>query len=82
MPGVSPSHMITSVCVCVQVKLKCSVVDDGIVTSSCVSFVQRLISERDTLRETNDELRCAQVQQRCLSGAGEFAVRGSHSGLE
>uniref|UniRef100_A0A3B4ZWH4 Protein Hook homolog 2-like n=1 Tax=Stegastes partitus TaxID=144197 RepID=A0A3B4ZWH4_9TELE len=35
---------------------------------------ERLISERDTLRETNDELRCAQVQQRCLSGAGEPAV--------
>uniref|UniRef100_A0A671YIZ0 Hook microtubule tethering protein 2 n=1 Tax=Sparus aurata TaxID=8175 RepID=A0A671YIZ0_SPAAU len=33
---------------------------------------ERLISERDTLRETNDELRCAQVQQRCLSGAGEL----------
>ncbi|XP_053299450.1 protein Hook homolog 2 [Pleuronectes platessa] len=31
---------------------------------------ERLISERDTLRETNDELRCAQVQQRVLSGAG------------
>ncbi|CAN9505997.1 unnamed protein product [Ophioblennius macclurei] len=31
---------------------------------------ERLISERDTLRETNDELRCAQVQQKCLSGAG------------
>uniref|UniRef100_A0A667ZFI3 Hook microtubule tethering protein 2 n=1 Tax=Myripristis murdjan TaxID=586833 RepID=A0A667ZFI3_9TELE len=31
---------------------------------------ERLITERDTLRETNDELRCAQVQQRCLSGAG------------
>ncbi|KAF3846844.1 hypothetical protein F7725_003922 [Dissostichus mawsoni] len=30
----------------------------------------RLISERDTLRETNDELRCAQVQQRGLSGSG------------
>lgn len=40
------------------------------ITLSC--FVpQRLISERDTLRETNDELRCAQVQQRFLSGAGE-----------
>lgn len=36
---------------------------------------QRLISERDTLRETNDELRCAQVQQRCLSGAGELLPR-------
>ncbi|XP_008290496.1 protein Hook homolog 2 isoform X2 [Stegastes partitus] len=33
---------------------------------------ERLISERDTLRETNDELRCAQVQQRCLSGAGSL----------
>uniref|UniRef100_A0A3Q1G806 Protein Hook homolog 2-like n=1 Tax=Acanthochromis polyacanthus TaxID=80966 RepID=A0A3Q1G806_9TELE len=32
-------------------------------------LLQRLISERDTLRETNDELRCAQVQQKCLSGA-------------
>uniref|UniRef100_A0A3Q0SVD9 Hook microtubule tethering protein 2 n=1 Tax=Amphilophus citrinellus TaxID=61819 RepID=A0A3Q0SVD9_AMPCI len=32
---------------------------------------ERLIAERDTLRETNDELRCAQVQQRCLSGAVE-----------
>ncbi|KAK1877945.1 Protein Hook like 2 [Dissostichus eleginoides] len=31
---------------------------------------ERLISERDTLRETNDELRCAQVQQRGLSGSG------------
>uniref|UniRef100_A0A8C7XL29 Hook microtubule tethering protein 2 n=1 Tax=Oryzias sinensis TaxID=183150 RepID=A0A8C7XL29_9TELE len=30
---------------------------------------ERLISERDTLRETNEELRCAQVQQRFLSGA-------------
>uniref|UniRef100_A0A8C2ZQL5 Hook microtubule tethering protein 2 n=1 Tax=Cyclopterus lumpus TaxID=8103 RepID=A0A8C2ZQL5_CYCLU len=28
---------------------------------------EHLISERDTLRETNDELRCAQVQQRYLS---------------
>ncbi|XP_060945553.1 protein Hook homolog 2 [Limanda limanda] len=33
---------------------------------------ERLISERDTLRETNDELRCAQVQQRGLSGAGSL----------
>uniref|UniRef100_A0A7N6F9A4 Calponin-homology (CH) domain-containing protein n=1 Tax=Anabas testudineus TaxID=64144 RepID=A0A7N6F9A4_ANATE len=39
------------------------------------SFIsQRLISERDTLRETNDELRCAQVQQRCLSGAGKLLL--------
>uniref|UniRef100_A0A8C7R101 Hook microtubule tethering protein 2 n=1 Tax=Oncorhynchus mykiss TaxID=8022 RepID=A0A8C7R101_ONCMY len=31
---------------------------------------ERLISERDTLRETNDELRCAQVQQKGLSQPG------------
>uniref|UniRef100_A0A8C8I8T1 Calponin-homology (CH) domain-containing protein n=1 Tax=Oncorhynchus tshawytscha TaxID=74940 RepID=A0A8C8I8T1_ONCTS len=34
---------------------------------------ERLISERDTLRETNDELRCAQVQQKeggCLTFCG------------
>uniref|UniRef100_A0A8C8LMU8 Calponin-homology (CH) domain-containing protein n=1 Tax=Oncorhynchus tshawytscha TaxID=74940 RepID=A0A8C8LMU8_ONCTS len=31
---------------------------------------ERLISERDTLRETNDELRCAQVQQKGLSKPG------------
>ncbi|XP_041860826.1 protein Hook homolog 2-like [Melanotaenia boesemani] len=37
---------------------------------------ERLISERDTLRETNDELRCAQVQQRCLSEAGELCDGG------
>uniref|UniRef100_A0A8C2C3F2 Hook microtubule tethering protein 2 n=1 Tax=Cyprinus carpio TaxID=7962 RepID=A0A8C2C3F2_CYPCA len=28
---------------------------------------QKLISERDTLRETTEELRCAQVQQQCLT---------------
>uniref|UniRef100_A0A8C4IJB4 Hook microtubule tethering protein 2 n=1 Tax=Dicentrarchus labrax TaxID=13489 RepID=A0A8C4IJB4_DICLA len=38
---------------------------------------ERLISERDTLRETNDELRCAQVQQRCLSGAGDTVTVGN-----
>lgn len=37
---------------------------------------ERLISERDTLRETNDELRCAQVQQRCLTGAGGLCDSG------
>ncbi|XP_031726848.1 protein Hook homolog 2 isoform X1 [Anarrhichthys ocellatus] len=37
---------------------------------------ERLISERDTLRETNDELRCAQVQQRCLSGSGGLCDSG------
>ncbi|KAJ8264011.1 hypothetical protein GJAV_G00144080 [Gymnothorax javanicus] len=31
---------------------------------------ERLISERDTLRENNEELRCAQVQQKCLNQAG------------
>ncbi|XP_031683573.1 protein Hook homolog 2-like isoform X1 [Oncorhynchus kisutch] len=31
---------------------------------------ERLISERDTLRETNDELRCAQVQQKGLNQPG------------
>uniref|UniRef100_A0A8D3CIR3 Calponin-homology (CH) domain-containing protein n=1 Tax=Scophthalmus maximus TaxID=52904 RepID=A0A8D3CIR3_SCOMX len=39
---------------------------------------ERLISERDTLRETNDELRCAQVQQRCLSGAGGYSFLCLH----
>uniref|UniRef100_A0A8C1APY9 Calponin-homology (CH) domain-containing protein n=1 Tax=Cyprinus carpio carpio TaxID=630221 RepID=A0A8C1APY9_CYPCA len=29
---------------------------------------RELISERDTLRETTEELRCAQVQQQCLTG--------------
>ncbi|MEQ2183677.1 hypothetical protein GOODEAATRI_000504 [Goodea atripinnis] len=33
---------------------------------------ERLISERDSLREANDELRCAQVQQGYLSGTGEL----------
>ncbi|KAM6913741.1 protein Hook homolog 2 isoform 2-T2 [Lycodopsis pacificus] len=37
---------------------------------------ERLISERDTLRETNDELRCAQVQQRCLGGSGGLCDSG------
>uniref|UniRef100_A0A673WCP6 Hook microtubule tethering protein 2 n=1 Tax=Salmo trutta TaxID=8032 RepID=A0A673WCP6_SALTR len=31
---------------------------------------EHLISERDTLRETNDELRCAQVQQKGLNQPG------------
>lgn len=35
-------------------------------------FLQRLMSERDSLREANDELRCAQVQQGYLSEPGEF----------
>uniref|UniRef100_A0A8C9TMQ3 Hook microtubule tethering protein 2 n=1 Tax=Scleropages formosus TaxID=113540 RepID=A0A8C9TMQ3_SCLFO len=33
---------------------------------------ERLLAERDTLRETNEELRCAQVQQTCLSQAGKM----------
>uniref|UniRef100_A0A673WDD0 Hook microtubule tethering protein 2 n=1 Tax=Salmo trutta TaxID=8032 RepID=A0A673WDD0_SALTR len=35
---------------------------------------EHLISERDTLRETNDELRCAQVQQKGLNQPGEETV--------
>uniref|UniRef100_A0A8C9VGX2 Hook microtubule tethering protein 2 n=1 Tax=Scleropages formosus TaxID=113540 RepID=A0A8C9VGX2_SCLFO len=35
---------------------------------------ERLLAERDTLRETNEELRCAQVQQTCLSQAGKSTV--------
>uniref|UniRef100_G3NTY4 Hook microtubule tethering protein 2 n=1 Tax=Gasterosteus aculeatus aculeatus TaxID=481459 RepID=G3NTY4_GASAC len=38
---------------------------------------ERLISERDTLRETNDELRCAQVQQRGLGGSGDGVTVGN-----
>ncbi|XP_047215342.1 protein Hook homolog 2-like isoform X1 [Girardinichthys multiradiatus] len=34
---------------------------------------ERLISERDSLREANDELRCAQVQQGYLSGTGDLS---------
>uniref|UniRef100_A0A6Q2XIE6 Calponin-homology (CH) domain-containing protein n=1 Tax=Esox lucius TaxID=8010 RepID=A0A6Q2XIE6_ESOLU len=36
---------------------------------------ERLIAERDTLRETNDELRCAQVQQKYLNETGESSGR-------
>lgn len=32
---------------------------------------QRLLEERDALREANEELRCVQVQQSYLSQAGE-----------
>ncbi|KAL2100927.1 hypothetical protein ACEWY4_002688 [Coilia grayii] len=38
---------------------------------------ERLISERDTLRETNDELRCAQVQQKYLSQADGLCADSS-----
>uniref|UniRef100_A0A673NB33 Hook C-terminal domain-containing protein n=1 Tax=Sinocyclocheilus rhinocerous TaxID=307959 RepID=A0A673NB33_9TELE len=31
---------------------------------------EKLICERDTLRETTEELRCAQVQQQCLTDSG------------
>ncbi|KAM4535306.1 protein Hook homolog 2 isoform 2-T2 [Fundulus diaphanus] len=34
---------------------------------------ERLISERDSLREANDELRCAQVQQEYLRGTGDLS---------
>lgn len=33
---------------------------------------QRLIEERDALREANEELRCAQVQQKFLNQAGKL----------
>ncbi|XP_064416803.1 protein Hook homolog 2 [Latimeria chalumnae] len=38
---------------------------------------QRLIVERDTLRETNEELRCAQVQQKSLKQADAVNERPS-----
>ncbi|XP_063048510.1 protein Hook homolog 2-like [Engraulis encrasicolus] len=38
---------------------------------------ERLISERDTLRETNDELRCAQVQQKYLNQADGLCADNS-----
>uniref|UniRef100_A0A6Q2YZZ7 Hook microtubule-tethering protein 2 n=1 Tax=Esox lucius TaxID=8010 RepID=A0A6Q2YZZ7_ESOLU len=38
---------------------------------------ERLIAERDTLRETNDELRCAQVQQKYLNETGESSAVGN-----
>lgn len=54
-----------------QSGIKQWIIDRWTVCFLLFGVFQRLISERDTLRETNDELRCAQVQQRCLSGAGE-----------
>lgn len=36
-----------------------------------LDFSQRLIEERDSLREANEELRCAQVQQKFLNQAGK-----------
>ncbi|XP_061893145.1 protein Hook homolog 2-like [Entelurus aequoreus] len=41
---------------------------------------ERLMSERETLRETNDELRCAQVQQSCLSGGGGLCGNEAEAG--
>ncbi|XP_019714088.1 protein Hook homolog 2 isoform X2 [Hippocampus comes] len=41
---------------------------------------ERLMTQRDTLRETNDELRCAQVQQKCLSDAGGLRDNGATVG--
>uniref|UniRef100_A0A8C5APF8 Hook microtubule tethering protein 2 n=1 Tax=Gadus morhua TaxID=8049 RepID=A0A8C5APF8_GADMO len=38
---------------------------------------ERLLSERDTLRETNEELRCVQVQQKGLSLCGDSGPVGS-----
>lgn len=34
--------------------------------------LQRLLAERDSLREANDELRCTQLQPRGLTQAGEL----------
>ncbi|TRY95708.1 hypothetical protein DNTS_022113 [Danionella cerebrum] len=44
-----------------------------------VCVLQKLITERDTLRETTEELRCAQVQQQGLSDSihGEARAAGS-----
>ncbi|KAG7279720.1 hypothetical protein CRUP_011652 [Coryphaenoides rupestris] len=36
---------------------------------------QRLLSERDTLRETNEELRCVQVQQKLENSRDDMRVR-------
>ncbi|XP_051904742.1 protein Hook homolog 2-like isoform X1 [Hippocampus zosterae] len=41
---------------------------------------ERLMTQRDALRETNDELRCAQVQQKCLSDAGGLRDNGATVG--
>lgn len=41
---------------------------------NCVCVIhQRISIERDTLRETNEELRCTQAQQDQLLQAGIFA---------
>ncbi|XP_038608308.1 protein Hook homolog 1 [Tachyglossus aculeatus] len=41
---------------------------------------ERLITQRDTLKETNEELRCSQMQQNHLNLAGASAA-GSHGNL-
>lgn len=38
---------------------------------SCTLSLQRLLAERDSLRDANEELRCAQLQPRGLTQAGE-----------
>lgn len=42
--------------------------------------LQRLLAERDSLREANEELRCAQMQPRGLSQAGELEAHPGHLG--
>lgn len=42
--------------------------NDCLTVALWMCVMQKLISERDTLRETTEELRCAQVQQQCLTG--------------
>ncbi len=44
----------------------------------CVCVLQKLICERDTLKETTVELRCAQVQQQCLTGHTHCIYRQKH----
>ncbi len=44
----------------------------------CVCALQKLICERDTLKETTVELRCAQVQQQCLTGHTHCIYRQKH----
>ena len=51
------------------------------IPSGFLSLFQRLLEERDALREANEELRCAQVQQSCLQQAGEWgSQRGGQGG--
>lgn len=48
--------------------------------ASCILSLQRLLAERDSLREANEELRCAQLQPRGLTQAGEPKTMGCGGG--